>query len=40
MRLIEHWKASLDKQKMVGTVLMDLPEAFDCIPHINFVHTD
>ena len=33
MRLIEDWKASLDNKKMVGTVLMDLSKAFDCIRH-------
>ena len=33
MRLIEDWKASLNNKKLVGTVLMDLSKAFDCIPH-------
>ena len=33
MRLIEDWKASLDNKKLVGTVLMDLSKAFECIPH-------
>ena len=33
MILIEDWKASLDNKKLVETVLMDLPKAFDCIPH-------
>ena len=32
-RLIENWKQSLDKNKFVGAVLMDLSKAFDCIPH-------
>ena len=32
-RLIESWKESLDKDEYVGTVLMDLSKAFDCIPH-------
>ena len=32
-RLIESWKKSLDKTFLVGTVLMDLSKAFDCIPH-------
>ena len=33
MRLIEDWKASLDNKRLVGTVLVDLSKAFDCIPH-------
>ena len=33
IRLLENWKQSLDNQKFVGTVLMDLSKAFDCIPH-------
>ena len=33
MRLIDDWKASLDNKKLVGTILMDLSKAFDCIPH-------
>ena len=34
IRLIEeNWKKALDKNLVAGTVLMDLPKAFDCIPH-------
>ena len=33
MRLIERWKNALDNNKIVGTILMDLSKAFDCIPH-------
>ena len=33
LRLIENWKKSLDNKNFVGTVLMDLSKAFDCIPH-------
>ena len=33
IRLIENWKKSLDKNKFVGAVLMDLFKAFDCITH-------
>ena len=33
LRLIESWKKSLDNKNIVGTVLMDLSKAFDCIPH-------
>ena len=33
LRLIENWKKFLDNKNFVGTVLMDLSKAFDCIPH-------
>ena len=33
MRLIEEWRNKLDKNHVVGTVLMDLSKAFDCVPH-------
>ena len=33
LRLIENWKKSLDNKNFVGTVLMDLSKAFDCVPH-------
>ena len=33
IRLLEEWREKLDKNFIVGAVLMDLPEAFDCIPH-------
>ena len=33
IRLIENWKKSLDQNKFVGAVLMDLSKAFNCIPH-------
>ena len=33
LRLIEEWKTNLDNNYAVGEVLMDLSEAFDCIPH-------
>ena len=31
--LIEDWKTSLDNDYLFGAVLMDLSNAFDCIPH-------
>ena len=31
--LIENWKKFLDQNKFAGGVLMDLSNAFDCIPH-------
>ena len=33
MRLIENWKGALDENFQIGTVLMDLSKAFDCISH-------
>ena len=36
IRLIENWKQSLDNQKFVGAVLMDLSKDFDCIPQDLF----
>ena len=33
IRLTENWKQSLDNQKFVGAVLMDLSKVFDCVPH-------
>ena len=33
IRFIENWKQALDENFVVGTVLMDLSKAFDCIPH-------
>lgn len=31
--MIDSWKQALDRDEYVGTVLMDLSKAFDCIPH-------
>ena len=31
--LIEDWRSHLDNDFLVGTILMDLSKAFDCIPH-------
>ena len=33
LRLIENWKKSRDNKNFVGTVPLDLPKAFDCVPH-------
>ena len=33
MYLIEDWKGALDKNSVVGTVIMDVSKAFDLIPH-------
>ena len=32
IRLIENWKRARDENFQIGTVLMDLSKAFDCIP--------
>ena len=31
--MIEDWKRALDNNEVVGTMLMDLSKAFDCLPH-------
>ena len=33
LRMIEMWRRCLDDNKMVGTILMDLSKALDCLPH-------
>ena len=33
LRLLHHWQKALDDSKIVGTVLMDLSKAYDCLPH-------
>ena len=33
IRFIEEWKKNLYNSYFIGTVLMDLSKAFDCIPH-------
>ena len=33
LRLIEEWKTNLGNNFLVGTILLDLSKAFDCIPH-------
>ena len=33
VRMLEKWKTSLDNGENIGTILMDLSKAFDCIKH-------
>ena len=33
VRVIEAWRRSLDSSGIVGTILMDLSNPYDCIPH-------
>ena len=33
LNLIQHWQKCLDKREIVGTLLMALSKAYDCIPH-------
>ena len=32
-RLLEKWQKELDSGGFIGTVLMDLSKAYDCLPH-------
>ena len=32
-KLIQKWQKSLDEKRIIGTVLIDLSKAYDCIPH-------
>ena len=32
LRLLHHWQKALDNSNIVGTVLMDLSKAYDCLP--------
>ena len=33
IRLLEEWRENLDKNYVIGGVLMDLSKAFDCVLH-------
>ncbi|KAK3087255.1 hypothetical protein FSP39_003689 [Pinctada imbricata] len=33
LKVIEDWKKSLDENKYIAAILMDLSKAFDCLPH-------
>ena len=33
MQLLRSWQKRLDNGNIVGTILMDLSKAFDCLPH-------
>ena len=33
IRLLHKWQQSLDKKEIIGTVLIDLSKAYDCIQH-------
>ena len=33
LNLLKNWQKTLDKSGVVGTVLMDLSKAYDCLPH-------
>ena len=32
-RLIQSWQKELDQSEFVGTILVDLYKAYDCLPH-------
>ena len=31
-RLLQKWQKELDSGEFIGTILMDLPKAYDCLP--------
>ena len=33
LRLVEDWRNALDNRQYVAAIMMDLPKAFDCLPH-------
>jgi hypothetical protein len=33
LKIIEDWKKTLDENKYIAAILMDLSNAFDCLPH-------
>ena len=33
LNLLKNWQKCLDKPRVVGTVLMDLSKAYECLPH-------
>ena len=33
LRLLKEWRADLDQNKIIGSVLLDLSKALNCIPH-------
>ena len=43
LRLLEEWTENLDKNSVVGGVLLDLSKVFDCVPQnfllSQFTHT-
>ncbi len=40
VKLIDSWKYALDNDKFVGTLLIDLSKAVDCIPHWLLIAND
>ena len=37
INLLQSWQKHLDEGRVVGTVLMDLSKAYDCLPHDLFI---
>ena len=33
LRLLHHWQRALDDSNILGTIIMDLSKAYDCLPH-------
>ena len=32
-KLLQAWQKELDNSGFIGTIIMDLPKAYDCLPH-------
>ncbi len=37
VNVTEQWKLALNNDKIIGTILMDLSKAFDCLPHKQLI---
>ena len=36
-KLLQRWQKELDNSRLVGTILMDLSKAYDCLPHYRII---
>ena len=36
-KLLQSWQQVLDNRGIIGTILMDLPKAYDCLPHNLYI---
>ena len=33
LKMLQAWQKELDNSRFIGTILMDLSKAYDCLPH-------